>query len=78
VTAGINDALLASILTPDPGLGVRDTGLGLAFPNPMAPPPGCVFLQRCPQAGARCRIEPPGDVPDERGLVSCHPMPAAP
>jgi peptide/nickel transport system ATP-binding protein len=65
-------ALLASVLTPDPGLGVPDTGLGLAFPNPMAPPPGCVFHPRCPQAGPRCHTEPPGVMRDERGLVACH------
>jgi len=52
-------ALLASVLTPEPGLGVPDTGLGLAFPNPLAPPPGCVFHPRCPQAGPRCRVEAP-------------------
>jgi peptide/nickel transport system ATP-binding protein len=65
-------ALLASVLTPDPGLGVPDTGLGLAFPNPLAPPPGCVFHPRCPQAGPRCRTELPGIVRDECGLVACH------
>jgi peptide/nickel transport system ATP-binding protein len=71
-------ALLASVLTPDPGLGVPDTGLGLAFPNPMAPPPGCVFHPRCAQAGSRCRSEPPGIVRDARGLVACHLHAAAP
>ncbi len=28
-------ALLASVLTPEPGLGMPDIGLGLAFPNPL-------------------------------------------
>jgi peptide/nickel transport system ATP-binding protein len=65
-------ALLASVLTPDPGLGVPDTGLGLAFPNPLAPPPGCVFHPRCPRAGARCRSEPPRIIRDQQGLVACH------
>ena len=31
-------ALLDSVLTPEPGLGVPDTGLGLALPNPLDPP----------------------------------------
>jgi peptide/nickel transport system ATP-binding protein len=66
------DALLASVLTPDPGLGVPDTGLGLAFPNPLAPPAGCVFHPRCPQAGERCRSEPPRTIRDRDGLVACH------
>ena len=29
------------------------------IPSPLAPPPGCHFHPRCPQALARCRIEPP-------------------
>ena len=48
----IRAALLASVLTPEPGLGVPDTGLGLAFPNPLDPPPGCVFHPRCPRSRA--------------------------
>jgi peptide/nickel transport system ATP-binding protein len=55
-------ALLASVLTPEPGLGVPDTGLGLAFPNPLDPPPGCTFHPRCPQAGARCSVAAPRQV----------------
>jgi peptide/nickel transport system ATP-binding protein len=55
-------ALLASVLTPEPGLGVPDTGLGLAFPNPLDPPPGCPFHPRCPQAGARCSVAVPRQV----------------
>jgi peptide/nickel transport system ATP-binding protein len=66
------NALLASVLTPDPLLGVPDTGLGLAFPNPLAPPPGCVFHPRCPQAGPRCRSELPRTIRDHHGLVACH------
>ena len=46
-------ALLDSVLTPEPGLGVPDTGLGLAIPNPLDPPPGCVFHPRCREAVAR-------------------------
>jgi peptide/nickel transport system ATP-binding protein len=65
-------ALLDSVLTPEPGLGVPDTGLGLAFPDPLAPPPGCVFHPRCPQAGARCSIEVPRVIRDAGGLVACH------
>src|SRR5581483_3639856 len=34
-------ALLASVLTPEPGLGLPDIGLGLAFPDPLHPPSGC-------------------------------------
>ena len=40
-------ALLASVLTPEPGLGVPDTQLGAAYPNPLDVPPGCRFHPRC-------------------------------
>ena len=65
-------ALLDSVLTPEPGLGVPDTGLGLAFPNPLDPPPGCVFHPRCPEAGPRCRMIAPRVIHNGRGLVACH------
>jgi peptide/nickel transport system ATP-binding protein len=65
-------ALLASVLTPEPGLGVPDTGLGLAFPNPLDPPPGCVFHPRCPDAMARCRSDAPRVVASDGGIVACH------
>jgi peptide/nickel transport system ATP-binding protein len=65
-------ALLASVLTPEPGLGVPDTGLGLAFPNALDPPPGCAFHPRCPEAGPRCRTTAPSDVRDGPRLVACH------
>jgi peptide/nickel transport system ATP-binding protein len=65
-------ALLESVLTPEPGLGVPDTGLGLASPNPLAPPPGCVFHPRCPHAGPRCSVEVPRLLADADGTVACH------
>jgi peptide/nickel transport system ATP-binding protein len=51
--------LLASVLTPDPRLGLPDTGLGSVFPDPLSPPPGCTFNPRCPLAFDRCRVEAP-------------------
>src|SRR5687768_14574640 len=36
-------ALLASVLTPEPGLGVPDVGLGDAMPDPANIPAGCRF-----------------------------------
>jgi peptide/nickel transport system ATP-binding protein len=65
-------ALLDSVLTPEPGLGVPDTGLGLAMPNPLNPPSGCVFHPRCPEAGPRCCTDLPRTVRDADGLVACH------
>jgi peptide/nickel transport system ATP-binding protein len=66
-------ALLASVLTPEPGLGVPSTGLGVAFPSPLAPPPGCTFHPRCPAAMPICSQTAP--TPLERsdgGMVECH------
>jgi peptide/nickel transport system ATP-binding protein len=65
-------ALLESVLTPEPGRGVPDTGLGLAIPNPLNPPSGCVFHPRCPHAGPRCRAQVPRAISDDTGLVACH------
>jgi peptide/nickel transport system ATP-binding protein len=52
-------ALLAAVLTPEPGLGVPDPGLGATFPNPLEPPPGCAFHPRCPAALPVCRTTRP-------------------
>ena len=52
-------ALLASVLTPEPGLGIPDVGLGDSYPDPANIPPGCRFHPRCPVALARCRSEAP-------------------
>ena len=66
------EALLKSVLTPEPGLGVPDTNLGAAYPNPLDLPPGCRFHPRCIHRMDACsRIAPrvsryPG------GYVECH------
>ncbi len=65
-------ALLASVLTPEPGLGIPDTGLGLAFPDPLNPPPGCPFHPRCAQRMAQCATEVPALTPGPQGSVACH------
>jgi peptide/nickel transport system ATP-binding protein len=60
-------ALLASVLTPEPGLGLPDVPLGEGYPDPSNIPPGCRFHPRCPLAIERCRTEPPA-----RRAVECH------
>ncbi len=65
-------ALLASVLTPEPGLGVPDVGLGDTMPDPANIPPGCRFHPRCPAAIPRCATETPKIMMDARGLVECH------
>ncbi|TDH64401.1 ABC transporter ATP-binding protein [Dankookia rubra] len=52
-------ALLASVLTPEPGLGVPDVGLGDVLPDPANIPPGCRFHPRCPVAQPRCATQTP-------------------
>jgi peptide/nickel transport system ATP-binding protein len=65
-------ALLASVLTPEPGLGVPDVGLGDIMPDPANIPPGCRFHPRCPVAVATCSSTAPRPVIDAAGLVECH------
>lgn len=65
-------ALLASVLTPEPGLGVPDVGLGDTMPDPANIPPGCRFHPRCPVAIAKCSTEAPRPTADAAGLVECH------
>ena len=67
-----SQALLASVLTPEPGRGVPDTGLGLAFPNPLDPPAGCGFNPRCLYAKPVCRTAIPAAVADGPAQVACH------
>ena len=65
-------ALLASVLTPEPGLGVPDTQLGAAYPNPLDMPPGCRFHPRCARVMERCRSVPPKPVAAGASFVECH------
>lgn len=69
-------ALLASVLTPEPGLGIPDIGLGLAFPDPMNPPPGCAFHPRCPYRMPQCDSVVPLLTPQQHGQVACHLYPS--
>jgi peptide/nickel transport system ATP-binding protein len=65
-------ALLASVLTPEPGLGVPDVGLGDSTPDPANIPPGCRFQPRCPIAAPRCASEAPGLREIDGREVECH------
>ncbi|TWT13939.1 ABC transporter ATP-binding protein [Reyranella sp. CPCC 100927] len=70
-------ALLASVLTPEPGLGVPDVGLGDSLPDPANIPSGCRFHPRCPVVIDRCRHEAPGLTQRPTGIVECHLAPGA-
>ena len=65
-------ALLQSVLTPDPNLDVPDAGLGVAYPNPVDPPSGCTFHPRCAKAMPHCSAAAPRTIPTATGLVECH------
>jgi len=65
-------ALLASVLTPETGLGIPDMGLGLSFPDPLHPPSGCTFHPRCKQILACCTTQRPVLSRDTQGEVACH------
>ena len=69
-------ALLASVLTPEPGLGLPDLGLGLSFPDPLHPPSGCTFHPRCPRATADCSSRRPELVKNGVSEVACHLYPS--
>jgi peptide/nickel transport system ATP-binding protein len=64
-------ALLASVLTPEPGLGIPDVGLGDTLPDPANIPPGCRFHPRCPIAEPRCATTTPSLKPRPSGGVEC-------
>ncbi len=66
------EALLGSVLTPEPGLGVPDTHLGAAYPNPIDPPSGCTFHPRCAKVMDRCSKQFPPIIPTKGGFVECH------
>ena len=65
-------ALLDSVLTPEPGLGVPDVGLGDIMPDPANIPPGCRFHPRCPACFTPCAATTPPITSLEDGLVECH------
>jgi peptide/nickel transport system ATP-binding protein len=65
-------ALLASVLTPDTTLGIPDTGLGLAFPDPLNPPAGCTFHPRCPRRFSGCDRVAPQLLQSGGAQVACH------
>lgn len=69
-------ALLASVLTPETGLGIPDMGLGLSFPDPLNPPSGCPFHPRCAQRLAHCDDQAPTLTADQSGQVACHLYPS--
>jgi len=67
-----SQALLDSVLTPDPNLDVPDTHLGAAYPNPVDPPSGCTFHPRCAKVMDHCPSQAPKPIATAEGHVECH------
>ena len=65
-------ALLASVLTPDPNQGLPDAHLGTAYPNPIDMPGGCAFHPRCPRRCEKCETIIPETKTDRDHVVACH------
>ena len=65
-------ALLASVLTPDPDLGLPQIHLGIEYPNPIDPPSGCAFHPRCVKKQAKCAMVAPEPIVKSGKLVECH------
>ena len=65
-------ALLSSILTPDPSLGLPDVRLGVMPFDPTSPPHGCAFSSRCPSAKSICRERQPPEKYKETSVARCH------
>ena len=65
-------ALLDSVLTPDPRLGVPNTQLGASYPNPIDPPSGCAFHPRCANTMPHCAQTAPSGTALNDAYVECH------
>src|SRR5262245_10253936 len=66
-------ALLSAALPLHPSARRERIVLGGEVPNPMAPPPGCRFHPRCPQAMPQCRsVEPPWKEVKPGRFTACH------
>ena len=64
-------ALLASVLTPEPGRGLPEPALADIPPDPANIPPGCRLHPRCPSAIPNCAIENPANRRPAGRLVEC-------
>ena len=65
-------ALLDSILTPDPHKGLPNLDLRAGFPDPLNPPAGCRFHPRCPKAMPACSKQAPRMLQVDATEVACH------
>ena len=65
-------ALMESVLTPDPRKGLPEITFGRGLPNPLEPPSGCNFHPRCSKIIDGCDRNLPKLLPESDRLVGCH------
>jgi peptide/nickel transport system ATP-binding protein len=65
-------ALLESVLTPDPHLDVPMPAIGRATPDPINLPTGCRFHPRCARVYAPCTDAAPVATTVDDATVECH------
>ena len=65
-------ALMESVLTPDPRKGLPEITFGRGLPNPLEPPSGCNFHPRCSKIIDGCDSKVPKLLPESDSLVECH------
>jgi oligopeptide/dipeptide ABC transporter ATP-binding protein len=65
-------ALFAAALPAHPDEAREEAVLQGEVPSPLAPPAGCRFHPRCPQALARCGVEEPALRSWDSRRVACH------
>jgi oligopeptide/dipeptide ABC transporter ATP-binding protein len=65
-------ALFSAALPSHPDERREEIILAGEVPSPLAPPPGCRFHPRCPQAMERCAAEEPKLLPESGRDVACH------
>ncbi|SFU21798.1 peptide/nickel transport system ATP-binding protein [Mesorhizobium sp. YR577] len=64
-------ALLSSVLTPEPGKGIPDVGLGDSYPDPSNIPSGCRFHPRCPLVFDKCALTVPAETVLQIRTIEC-------
>jgi peptide/nickel transport system ATP-binding protein len=68
-------ALLSAVPSMDPARRTMASPISGDPPNPIDPPAGCRFHDRCPQAQAVCKVQAPRLLPvsgDPAHQVACH------
>jgi peptide/nickel transport system ATP-binding protein len=65
-------ALVAAVPVPHPDQDHAPLPIGRGAPDPLNPPSGCVFRDRCPKAHARCAAEIPAPRQVGTRRVACH------